>query len=152
MPTVYEDAAFGPRNYGLPEEKIEARMDQILAQLGITHLKNRMTHKLSVGEKRPAALAGILTMEPHLLLMDEPSSFLDPSSRRRLIEILDTLPQAMLVATHDLDLALDLCPRALLLKEGCVHADGSTEEILSDAALLETCELELSRSAKCVAC
>ncbi|MDR3265858.1 MAG: energy-coupling factor ABC transporter ATP-binding protein, partial [Synergistaceae bacterium] len=89
-----------------------------------------------------AALAGILTIEPDLLLMDEPSSFLDPRSRRGLIEILSDLPQTMLIATHDLDLALDLCHRTILLKEGRIHADGLTEEILSDAALLKTCGLK----------
>ncbi|MDR1979791.1 MAG: energy-coupling factor ABC transporter ATP-binding protein [Synergistaceae bacterium] len=148
MPTVYEDIAFGPRNLGLAEEEIETRMEGILARLGASYLKERMTHKLSGGEKRLAALAGVLIMEPSVLLMDEPSSFLDPRARRRLMEILATLPQAMLIATHDLDLALDLCQRAVLLKEGRIEADAPVEEVLSDASLLERCGLELPLSAK----
>lgn len=142
MPTVYEDVAFGPRNYGYPGEEIEARTDAVLARLGIAHLKRRMSHRLSGGEKRLAALAGILVMEPAVLLLDEPSSFLDPRSRRRLIETLGTLPQTMLIATHDLDLALDLCPRIMLLKEGRLRADGRAEDILDDLSLLEECGLE----------
>jgi cobalt/nickel transport system ATP-binding protein len=146
MPTVYEDIAFGPRNYGLSEEEIETRINGVLDRFGIARLRDRMTHKLSGGEKRLVALAGILVMEPSVLLMDEPSSFLDPRSRRKLIETLDKLPQTMLIATHDLDLALDLCRRAILLDEGRVRADAPIEEILSDAALLESCGLELPLS------
>jgi cobalt/nickel transport system ATP-binding protein len=141
MPTVQDDIAFGLDNYGFDEKTIEARTDAILEQLGIRHLKNRMSHKLSGGEKRLAALAGVLVMEPSLLLLDEPSSFLDPRSRRTLITVLDSLPQTMIIATHDLDLALLLCSRTIFLKEGRVFADGPTQELLADQALQERCGL-----------
>jgi cobalt/nickel transport system ATP-binding protein len=141
MPTVYDDIAFGPRNCGVPEEQVEERVNEILRQLGISHLKNRMTHRLSGGEKRLAALAGILSMEPSILLMDEPFSFLDPRAQRRLMEILKALPQTMLVATHDLNMAKQLCRRAIVLKEGHLLTDGPIEAVLADAALLERCGL-----------
>jgi len=143
MPTVYEDIAFGPRNYGENEETIDKLIDEILQNLNISHLKNRLTHKLSGGEKRLAALAGILIMNPSVILMDEPSSFLDPKARRRLIEILSDLPQTMIIATHDLDMALDLCGRAVLLKEGCIYADKPVNEVLRDEKTLDECGLEL---------
>jgi cobalt/nickel transport system ATP-binding protein len=141
MPTVEEDAAFGPRNYGIDEKTIAARMEAIFAELGISHLRQRLSHKLSGGEKRLAALAGILIMEPSLLLLDEPTSFLDPRSRRGLIRILAGLRQTMVIATHDLDFARSLCNRVVLLKEGRIAADGPAAEILDNAPLLEGCGL-----------
>ncbi|MDR2394258.1 MAG: energy-coupling factor ABC transporter ATP-binding protein [Treponema sp.] len=137
MPTVLDDIGFGLRNYGFDEKTIEARITAILTRLGIGHLKNRLSHKLSGGEKRLAALAGVLVMEPSLLLLDEPSAFLDPRSRRTLISILAGLPQAMLVATHDLELAQDLCTRVMLLKGGRVFVEGPAQELLQDHALLD---------------
>ena len=141
MPTVEEDIAFGPRNYGEGEETIAAKIQHVMAELGIGHLRGRLSHKLSGGEKRLAALAGILVMEPSLLLLDEPSSFLDPRSRRRLIAILDGLTHTMLLATHDLDLARALCRRIILLKDGAVFAGGPAAEVLDNGALLEECGL-----------
>ena len=141
MPTVYEDIAFGPRNYGENEDKIEKSADEIMRNLGILHLKDRLSHKLSGGEKRLAALAGILVMNPSVILMDEPSSFLDPRARRNLIKILSDLPQTMLIATHDLDMALDLCGRAILLKDGRIYADMTAKEVLSGKKILEECGL-----------
>ncbi|MCL1859176.1 MAG: energy-coupling factor ABC transporter ATP-binding protein [Oscillospiraceae bacterium] len=143
MPTVYEDIAFGPRNYSEKEELIEKSIDEILKNLSVSHLKNRLTHKLSGGEKRLVALAGILVMNPKIILMDEPSSFLDPKARRRLIEILSGLSQTMIIATHDLDMALDLCSRTILLKEGCIYSDMPSSKILHDEKILEECGLEL---------
>ncbi|MDR3312491.1 MAG: energy-coupling factor ABC transporter ATP-binding protein [Spirochaetaceae bacterium] len=137
MPTVYDDAAFGPRNYGVPEDEIARRIDAVLAGLGIPHLKPRLTSHLSGGEKRLAALAGVLVLRPSLLLLDEPSSFLDPRSRRRLLAVLRDLPQALLVATHDLDLASSLCERTLVLSEGALKADVPTADILGKRAMLE---------------
>ena len=137
MPTVEEDIAFGPRNYGEDEETIAAKIQQVMAELGIGHLRGRLSHKLSGGEKRLAALAGILVMEPSLLLLDEPSSFLDPRSRRRIISILGSLTHTMLLATHDLDLARALCRRIILLKDGAIFAEGPAAEILDNGALLE---------------
>ena len=141
MPSLYEDVAFGPRNYEVPEPEIERRANATLERLCISHLKERMTHRLSGGEKRLAALAGILVMEPSVLLMDEPTSFLDGRSRRRLIEILRELPQAMLIATHDIALASSLCERTILLQDGVLRADSDTRTILADETLLDECGL-----------
>jgi cobalt/nickel transport system ATP-binding protein len=141
MPSVYEDIVFGPRNYagkdGVDEAALSARVDTLLAGLGIEKLKNRMSHKLSGGEKRMASLASVLIMEPKILLLDEPSAFLDPRARRRLIAVLEPLKQTLIIATHDLDLALKLCGRAILLYNGTITADGESEAILNDKVLLE---------------
>lgn len=137
MPTVYEDIAFGPRNYGLAEAEIAEKISAAMAALGIEHLSGRLSQQLSGGEKRLAALAGLLVLQPRLLLLDEPSSFLDPRARRRLTGILGGLPQAMLLATHDIELALALCPRGILLKEGRVLADGPLNELMQNKTLLE---------------
>ncbi|MDR1531820.1 MAG: energy-coupling factor ABC transporter ATP-binding protein [Clostridiales bacterium] len=139
MPTVYDDVCFGPRNYGAanPEERAAEALDM----LGIGHLRERLTYTLSGGEKRLAALAGVLAMKPEALLMDEPSSFLDPRARRRLIKILRDLPQTQLIATHDLDLALACCGRAIVLEKGRLRADGGAREVLRDRELLEGCGL-----------
>jgi cobalt/nickel transport system ATP-binding protein len=149
MPTVYEDVAFGLRNCPRSGEALEQRVEAVLDRLGIARLRERLCYRLSGGEKRLAALAGVLVMDPELLLLDEPSSFLDPRARRILIGILDALPQTMLIATHDLDLALELCRRTILLKEGRVFADGPTEKLLTDPVLLESCGLELPLSRQC---
>ena len=141
MPTVYEDIAFGPRNYGIAESLIKERADMVMGNLDIAHLAGRLAGKLSGGEKRLAALAGVLIMEPEIILLDEPSSFLDPRSRRRLIGILKGLTQTLLVATHDTDLARQVCKRVILLKEGRIAADGKTSDILGNAELLEECGL-----------
>lgn len=146
MPTVHEDIAFGPRNCGMDEEMVEARIGAVLESLGISHLRDRMAQKLSGGEKRLVSLAGVLVMEPSVLLLDEPSSFLDPRARRRLIGVLEGLPQTMLLTTHDLDLALDLCERVILLEEGHIRADGPAAEVLRNEPLLVECGLELPPS------
>ncbi|GHV91337.1 cobalt ABC transporter ATP-binding protein [Spirochaetia bacterium] len=137
MPTVEEDIAFGQRNYGLDEETIQKRTAAVLESLDISRLEHRLAHHLSGGEKRLAALAGVLVMEPAILLLDEPGSFLDPRSRRNLISILSGLSQTMVIATHDFYLAQKLCSRVILLAEGRICADGPAEEVLGDAALLE---------------
>jgi cobalt/nickel transport system ATP-binding protein len=145
MPTVLEDVTFGPKNYaaetGKTEEEIEDNAEAILEKLEIAHLKDRMSHKLSGGEKRLAALASILVMEPEILLADEPSAFLDPRARRRLISIFKELNQTFIIATHDIELARDLCTRTLLLHKGTIRADSFTDEILNNAALLDECAL-----------
>jgi cobalt/nickel transport system ATP-binding protein len=137
MSTVYEDIAFGPRNYGVQEDDIKAQAGKVLAKLNIAHLENRLTGTLSGGEKRLAVLAGVLVMEPSVLLLDEPTSFLDPRARRNLTAILSGLPQTLVIATHDLQLVEDVCKRVILLKEGAVFADAPTADILHDADLLE---------------
>lgn len=143
MPTVFEDMLFGPLNYGMPRPEAEALVDRTLAELNLTHLKNRRNHKLSGGEKRMAAIATILAMQPKIMLMDEPSTALDPKNRRTLIRTLNVLPVTKIIATHDLDLVLETCDRVLLLHDGQIAADGPAWEILRDRALLERHSLEL---------
>ena len=143
MPTVYEDMIFGPRNYGLTKEQAEQRVDDVLNRLGLTELKHRYNHKISGGEKRMAAIATILAMEPETILMDEPSTALDPVNRRTVINTIRDLPQTKLIASHDLDMILDTCQRVILLSHGQIVADGKAEDILQDKALLEANRMEL---------
>jgi cobalt/nickel transport system ATP-binding protein len=142
MPQVYDDVAFGPLNLGLPPEEVEARVTEALATVGAIHLRDRPPYRLSGGEKRAVAIAAVLSMSPSILVMDEPSSFLDPKTRRQLIELLKTFKHTLIIATHDLDLVLDLCSRTLVLKEGQVVADGPTLEILQNEELLGSSNLE----------
>ena len=143
MPTVYEDMMFAPRNYGLSKEEAEQKVDAVLQQLGLTELKHRHNHKISGGEKRMAAIATILAMEPKAILMDEPSIALDPFNRRTVIHAINGLSMTKLIASHDLDMILDTCSRVILLSEGRIAADGPAEEILRDRALLESHRMEL---------
>ena len=143
MPTVYEDMIFGPRNYGLSKEETDRRVDTVLAQLGLQDLKHRHNHKISGGEKRMAAIATILAMEPEMILMDEPSTALDPVNRRTVINTINRLPQTKLIASHDLDMILDTCQRVILLSHGAIAADGDAETILRDKELLEANRMEL---------
>lgn len=143
MPTVYEDMIFGPRNYGLSKEEAEERVDAVLARLGLQELKHRYNHKISGGEKRMAAIATILAMEPEAVLMDEPTSTLDPVNRRTVIDTVNNLPQTKLIASHDLDMILDTCRRVILLSRGKIVADGEAELILRDKKLLEANRMEL---------
>ncbi len=146
MPTVYEDMIFGPRNYGLSKEETEARVDRVLERLGLTGLKHRYNHRLSGGEKRMAAIATVLAMEPECVLMDEPSAALDPWNRRVVIDTIRSLPQTKLITSHDLDLILDTCSRVILLSGGTIAADGDAETVLRDRALLEAHRMELPLS------
>ena len=143
MPTVYEDMIFGPRNYGLSKEETDRRVDAVLAQLGLQDLKHRHNHKISGGEKRMAAIATILAMEPEMILMDEPSTALDPVNRRTVINTINRLPQTKLIASHDLDMILDTCQRVILLSHGAIVADGDAERILRDRQLLEANRMAL---------
>jgi len=142
MPTVAEDVAFGPRNLGLPPEEVEERVRQALRTVGADHLAHRPPYRLSGGEKRAVAIATVLAMSPSILVLDEPSSHLDPRGRRRLIELLKGFTHTKLIATHDLDLVLDLCPRTFVLDRGKLVADGPTEMLLKDDDLLQDTGLE----------
>lgn len=143
MPTVYEDMMFAPLNYGMRREDAEKRVDAVLERLGLTELKHRYNHKISEGEKRMAAIATILAMEPAVLLMDEPTTALDPYNRRKVIQTISTLPQTTLIASHDLDMILDTCGRVILLSQGRIAADGPADVILRDRELLEKNRMEL---------
>ena len=143
MPTVYEDMIFAPLNYGLSREEAERRVDTVLKELGLEDLKHRYNHKISGGEKRMAAIATILAMEPDIILMDEPTAALDPYNRRIVINTIHSLPQTKLITSHDLDMILDTCSRVILLSGGRIVADGPTDTILRDKALLEAHRMEL---------
>jgi len=143
MPSVYEDVAFGPVNLGLPQTDIDDRVTDALKQVGAEKLKDRPPYRLSGGEKRSVAIATVLAMYPSILVLDEPSSGLDPRARRELIRLLDGFVHTKVIATHDLDMALDLCERTIVINEGRVAGDGPTMEIFRDKNLLEECHLEL---------
>ena len=143
MPTVYEDMIFGPLNYGLSKEDAEKRVDWVLRELNLEELKHRHNHKLSGGEKRMAAIATILAMEPEMVIMDEPSTALDPCNRRSVINTINRLPQTKLIASHDLDMILDTCQRVILLSHGRIAADGNADTILRDKEMLEANRMEL---------
>ena len=140
MPTVHDDVAFGPRNMGLDSRSVEARVKEALAAVGLAEYGPRLTHHMSFGEKKRAALATILSMDPKLLLLDEPTSNLDPKRRRELISIIKATPQAALIATHDLAMVGAVCSRVLALRDGRLVFAGGTS-ILRDRLLLEELEL-----------
>jgi cobalt/nickel transport system ATP-binding protein len=146
MPTVSDDVAFGPVHMGLSPGEVQARVEQALATVGAIHLSERPPYRLSGGEKRAVAIAGVLAMSPSVLVLDEPTDGLDPAARRRLIKLLAGFTQTRIIATHDLDLVLDLCTRVIVMREGAVEADGSPGQIFSDGSLLERCQLELPLS------
>ena len=142
MPTVQDDVAFGPSNQGLSAQQVQARVDAALDAVGATHLAKRAPYRLSGGEKRATAIAGVLAMEPSILVLDEPSSGFDPAGRRRLIGLLRSFTQTRVIATHDLDLVLEVCERVLVLHHGRVEADGAPNELFADPDLLRRCHLE----------
>lgn len=142
MPLVHDDVAFGPLNLGLPPEEVEQRVNDALATVGASHLKNRPPYRLSGGEKRSVAIASVLSMSPSILVMDEPTSNLDPRGRRQLINLLCTFHHTIIIATHDLDMVLDVCSRTIVLNEGRVLADGPTFDILADDDILDSSRLE----------
>ena len=153
MPTVHEDVAFGPLNLGLPLKEVEERVKAALERVGAGALKERAPYHLSGGQKRAVAIATVLAMSPDILVMDEPSSNLDPGARRRLINLLQSFQHTKIIATHDLDMVMDLCPRTIVFHQGKVAADGPTEAIFRDGALLEACGLEkIERVKRCPVC
>jgi cobalt/nickel transport system ATP-binding protein len=143
MPTVAEDVAFGPANLGLRGAELETRVKAALAAVGMEEHAGRPPHHLSFGQRRRVAVATVLAMEPDILILDEPSSNLDPASRRELAEIVTGLDVTILMVTHDLPYALQLCPRALVMNGGTITGDGPTAELLADTELLAANRLEL---------
>jgi cobalt/nickel transport system ATP-binding protein len=142
MPRVLDDVMFGPVNLGLSESQARERAMETLVSLGVERLAERSPLRLSGGEKRMAGLAAVLAMRPSILLLDEPTAFLDPKSRRRLADALIRLPQTKLIATHDLSFAAAICNDAILLKNGALLASGACAALFSDAALMKSCDLE----------
>jgi cobalt/nickel transport system ATP-binding protein len=143
MPTVREDVAFGPANLGLDPHEIEHRVEEALARVGMLDFIDRPPHHLSFGQRRRVAVATVLSMRPDILVLDEPSSNLDPASRRELAEILVDLDVTTLMVTHDLPYALELCERSVILSGGTIVADGATIDLLTDADLMTRHRLEL---------
>jgi cobalt/nickel transport system ATP-binding protein len=143
MGTVRADVAFGPANLGLTGDALERRVQTALEQVGMAEYADRPPHHLSFGQRRRVAVATVLAMEPEILVLDEPSSNLDPASRRELADILRSLDVTVLMVTHDLPYALELCPRSVVLSDGSVVADGSTYDVLTDDALMHAHRLEL---------
>jgi cobalt/nickel transport system ATP-binding protein len=140
--TVFEDVAFGPLHMGLGSDEVRGRVTEALAAVGMTGHEDRMPHHLSLGERKRIAIATVLAMEPQILVLDEPSAGLDPRTRRNLIGLLRTLSQTMLVASHDMRMVWELCPRTVIMDSGRIVADGPTVELLQDAALMERHGLE----------
>ena len=145
-PSVRDDVAFGPQNLGLSKEEVAARVDQALSTTGVTELAARPPHHLSGGEKRMVSIAGVLAMHPKLIIYDEPSANLDIRSRRRLIRFLKKTSEALLLASHDLELVLEVCDRVVLIDDGVVVTNGNPQEVMADVALMEAHGLERPHS------
>ena len=143
MATVRQDVAFGPANMGLKGAELDKRVIDALDRVGMVDYADRPPHHLSFGQRRRVAVATVLAMEPEILVLDEPSSNLDPASRRELADILRSLDVTVLMVTHDLPYALELCPRSVILHDGTVVADGATYDVLTDDALMRANRLEL---------
>ena len=141
-PTVFDDVAFGPLYQGLPEAEVHKRVEEALSAVHMLDYAPRVSHHLSVGEKKRIAIATVLSMNPEILVLDEPTAGLDPRARRSLIHLLDELPITMLVSTHDMLLVYELFPRVVIMDEGRIVADGPTSKLLKDIALLEAHGLE----------
>lgn len=148
MPTVEEDVAFGPYNMGLREKELAAVVDESLNAVGMLEFKDRPPHHLSFGQRRRVAVATVLAMKPEILILDEPSSNLDPASRRELAEILEKLNITVFMVTHDLPYAYELCERSVILSKGKIVADDSTKNILGNEQLLKSNRLELPKGFK----
>lgn len=143
MPTVADDVAFGPANAGLSQAEITTRVEKALTEVGMWAQRDRPPHHLSLGQRRRVAVATVLAMDPELLVLDEPSSNMDPTSRRELADILLSSGRTLAMVTHDLPYAAQICPRAVILNEGRIKADGPTLQLLADEQLLRENRLEL---------
>ncbi|MGL6107892.1 energy-coupling factor ABC transporter ATP-binding protein [Romboutsia sp.] len=146
MTSVYDDVAFGPRNYKLSENQVNEKVMIALKKVGIENLSNRASHRLSGGQKHLVAIATALSMEPSILIMDEPTAALDPKARRRVINLLNSFNHTKIIATHDLDMVLDTCERTIVIKDGRIAFDGDSKDILTNEELMNECGLELPLS------
>lgn len=142
MPTVFDDVAFGPFNLGLSLKEVEERVKVALEQVSAAHLGSKPPYNLSGGEKKRVAIATVLSMNPSILVMDEPTNGLDPFARRQLMTILNSFQHTKIIASHDLDMIAATCKRVIILSQGMVRADGTPREIFNDEALLAECHLE----------
>jgi cobalt/nickel transport system ATP-binding protein len=140
--SVFDDVAFGPIYMGCGTEDVNQRVDGALDSVGMLDAKTRVSHHLSAGEKKRVAIASVLAMDPEILVLDEPTAGLDPRSRRELIHLLDSLPQTMLVASHDMHFVAELFPRMIIIDQGLIVADGATQDLMADKGLLEAHGLE----------
>ena len=145
-PTVFDDVAFGPLNYGLPSDEVRLRVRNALEAVGMCGFEDRVPYHLSFGEKKRISLATVLSMNPDIILLDEPTSNLDPRARRKVMEVIGSLKLTKVISTHDLEMALEVCKRSIILDNGCLVADGPTPEILKDKAILEKHGLEVPYS------
>jgi cobalt/nickel transport system ATP-binding protein len=146
MPTVFEDVAFGPLNLGMPGERVIERVNEALHTVGCSDLKDKPPHHLSLGQKRSVSIASVIAMQPDILVMDEPAASLDPRARRNLINLLNEFKHSKIIASHDLDLILDVCERCIVIGDGKVRADGTAKDILLNEELLKDNHLELPLS------
>jgi cobalt/nickel transport system ATP-binding protein len=142
MSTVFDDVAFGPLNLGLPTEEVKDRVKKALETVEVSHLRERPPHRLSAGQKRRVAIASVLSMSPDILVMDEPTAGLDPRARNKLIGLLKGFKHSKIIATHDLDMVLDLCERTIVIHNGLIKADGPTRDIFQNDILLSESHLE----------
>jgi cobalt/nickel transport system ATP-binding protein len=141
-PTVFEDVAFGPIHMGIPHDEIHHRVERALAAVGMSGFERRLPHHLSLGQRKRVAMATVLSMDPAILVLDEPSAGLDPRGRRELIRLLRELPQTLLISTHDMKLVAEVFPRTIIMDAGAIVADGDTATLLDDDDLLEAHGLE----------
>lgn len=146
MPTLEDDVAFGPRNMGLPEEEVARRVTEALKAVNIEDLRLRAPWQMSGGQRRAAALATVLSMGPSILVLDEPTAALDSAARQRVIDLLKTFGHTILIATHDLEMAAELCPRSLVIKDGKIIADAPTRQLLLDNVTMQNAGLETNVS------
>jgi cobalt/nickel transport system ATP-binding protein len=146
MPTVYEDVAFGPNNLGIPKQEIDRKVSSALEEVGLLDKRDNLSYHMSLGEQKRLSIATVLSMSPEILVLDEPNSNLDPASRRHLINLLKSLKVTKVLATHDMEMVLELCSKVVLLDKGKVIDEGETKEILSDKLLLEPHGLEIPLS------
>ena len=148
MPTVFDDVAFGPVNLDLKKEEVTARVKKALREVDMLDLASRVTHHLSFGEKKRISIATVLSMDPEILVLDEPSTNLDPRSRRDLMRLLKKFDHTKIIVGHDLELILDICSRVIVLDKGRIAADGATRELLGNKSLMESHGLEVPLSLK----
>jgi cobalt/nickel transport system ATP-binding protein len=146
MSTVFDDIAFGPLNFGIPPKEVKSRVDKILAEMGLKKVSMKSPHHLSLGEMKNASLATVLVLEPEILILDEPTSNLDPGSRRKFIQLLNRLPISKIIATHDLDMVVECCSKVVLMNDGLIITQGDTKKILNNKKLLEQHNLEIPAS------